>query len=628
MADLELRAAEPTPAGALPRQRGRPPLLIVSLLERSPRTLAMTRWGPLAGAAVAIAALHGRDNTSLTDYGLGPRLPPLWYAGVLLVVLGTAASLMARRFSGHRAAAYVAALVGTLYGTPILLAAVPRYPWVYKHVGVTRYLSAHGSVDWSIDIYHRWPGFFAGDAFMSWAMGQPDPTSYARWAELLFASINAILIVGIVTTLTGRSRAGWGSAAVLTVSNWVGQSYYSPQALGMALALACYLVVLRHLYVPGAGRMAMVLERIAVRVTRSGANADRAAVPPMRRWPRWQAITVALSLFGVTVATHQLTPFMVIAGMAILVVLGRVRPWWIVVAMIAMALGYLSLHFGHIEGRFGLFSGLNPLANAKHSDVYQSEPMSGKMWNARASWALTAVVVSLALWGAVSMTRRGLARTAVPLAGLAASPIFLLFGQNYGGEATLRVFLFSVPWLAALAFSAMDPHLIGRRRRALLRPALWLVVIVALFVPAGYGQEELVAVKPGEVEASHWFYRHAEAGTVLMLTGPGFPGRSDARYNEFRGPKSDDDPNLLRTEILRHRPLGSSRDVRLAVELISQYSPRGYLCFSDTQTLYARIFRLVPDGSLQSLETALARSGRFRLVFKNNSARIYQLVQG
>jgi hypothetical protein len=542
--------------------------------------------------------------------------------------LGTAASLVARRFSGHRAAAYVAALVVTLYGTPILLADVPRYPWVYKHIGVTRYLTAHGSVDWSIDIYHRWPGFFAGDAFMSWAMGQSDPTAYARWAELLFASINAILIVGIMTTLTGRSRTGWGSAAVLTASNWIGQSYYSPQALGMALTLAFYLVVLRHLYVPGAGRMATALERIAIRATRSGSNADRPAVPPMRRWPRWQAITVALSLFGVIVATHQLTPFMVIAGMAILVFLGRVRPWWIVVAMIAMALGYLSLHFGHIEGRFGLFSGLNPLANAKHSDVYQSEPMSGKTWNARASWALTAVVLSLALWGAVSLTRRGLARTAVPLVCLAASPVFLLFGQNYGGEATLRVFLFSVPWLAALAFSAMDPHLLGRRRRrrAVLRPALWLVVIVALFVPACYGQEELAVVEPGEVVASHWFYRNADTGTVLMMAGPGFPGRSDARYNEFRGPKSDDDPNLLRTDILRYRPLGSSRDVRLAVELISQYSPRGYLCFSDTQTLYARIFRLVPDGSLQNLEAALARSGRFRLVFRNDAARIYQLV--
>jgi hypothetical protein len=303
------------------------------------------------------------------------------------------------------------------------------------------------------------------------------------------------------------------------------------------------------------------------------------------------------------VATHQLTPFMVIAGVATLVLLGRVRPWWIVLAMIAIALGYLSLHFGHIEGRFGLFSGLNPLANAKHSDVYQSEPMPGKTWNARASWALSAVVLGLALWGAVSLTRRALSGTAVSLACLAASPIFLLFGQNYGGEATLRVFLFSLPWLAALAFSAMDPHLIGRRRRRTFVPRLtwWLIVIVALFVPAGYGQEELAVVLPGEVEASHWFYRNADAGTVLMLAGPGFPGRSDARYSEFRGPKSDDDPNLLRTDVLRYRPLGSNRDVRLTVELISQYSTRGYLCFSDTQVLYAKIFRLVPDGSLQNL---------------------------
>jgi hypothetical protein len=339
---------------------------------------------------------------------------------------------------------------------------------------------------------------------------------------------------------------------------------------------------------------------------------------------------VALFLFAVIVPTHQLTPYLVIIGTTVLVLLGRVRPWWLVPALLAVALGYLSVHLDHIASSFDLFSGANPLDNAKHAGVYQSEPTVGKVWNARGTWALSGVVLILALWGAVVMTRRGRARTAVPLAGLAGAPVVMLFGQNYGGEATLRVFLFSLPWLAALAFSAMDPHLIGRRRRRTFVPRLtwWLIVIVALFVPAGYGQEELAVVLPGEVEASHWFYRNADAGTVLMLAGPGFPGRSDARYSEFRGPKSDDDPNLLRTDVLRYRPLGSNRDVRLTVELISQYSTRGYLCFSDTQVLYAKIFRLVPDGSLQNLEAALARSGRFRLTFRNDSARIYQLVQG
>jgi hypothetical protein len=303
-----------------------------------------------------------------------------------------------------------------------------------------------------------------------------------------------------------------------------------------------------------------------------------------------------------------------------------VRPWWLLVALLAIALGYLSLHYSHIEGRFGLFSGLNPLANARHSDVYEANPMAGKLWNARATWALSAVVLGLAVWGIVSLTRRGSARTAVPLACLAASPLFLLFGQSYGGEAAMRVYLFSVPWLAALACCALAPHVVGRRRSG-PRRALWLAVIVALFIPACYGQEELAVVRPGEVEASHWFYRHAEPGTVLVLAGPGFPARSDARYAEFRGPRSDDDIDLLRSEILRYRPLGTSRDLQLTIELIEENSPRGYLCFSTGQTVYAKVFKLVPDGSLENLETAVARSGRFRPAFRNDSARIYQLVQ-
>ena len=51
-----------------------------------------------------------------------------------------------------------------LYGTVPMLSAQPHYGWVYKHIGVVRYLEAHGKANPSIDIYNRWPGFFALEA--------------------------------------------------------------------------------------------------------------------------------------------------------------------------------------------------------------------------------------------------------------------------------------------------------------------------------------------------------------------------------------------------------------------------------------------------------------------------------
>ena len=84
------------------------------------------------------------------------------------------------------------------------------------------------------------------------------------------------------------------------------------------------------------------------------------------------------------------------------------------------------------------------------------------------------------------------------------------------------------------------------------------LVLTGFFIPAYYGQEELNIMPKGVVEASTYFYDHAESGSVLLQAGPNFPGRSGSRYPLFAGPSSDFDPNLFRTETFRYRSLGSA----------------------------------------------------------------------
>ncbi|MET0415691.1 MAG: hypothetical protein ABW022_06685, partial [Actinoplanes sp.] len=510
----------------------------------------------------------------------------------------------------------------------LVAADVPRYPWVYKHIGVARYIDLHGSIDWSIDIYHRWPGFFSLSAYASWLSGTPDPTSWVGWAEPVFCFLNALLVVSTVGAITGRARAGWGAATIYTAANWVGQTYFAPQAFGFLLTCTVYAILLRHLRKPSLNRPGGIAEHWAIVAVRGSVDETQLMPRPQPVWPAGRAIALVLALFAVIVASHQLTPYMTIFGVGALVVIGGVRIWWLPMAMLAIAVGYLTLHLDYVDDNFGVFSSIDPFSNMQHSTLYDIEPVAGKLYNDYAGWALTGLLAVLAALGAITMLRRRLARQALLLLFLAAAPGVLIFGQNYGGEATLRVLLFSLPWVGGLAFAALDPWLAGgtrRRLRLLLRQPVVLMMLVALFVPAYFGKDELNIVGRGEVAAANWFYTNTPPGSVLMMCGPGFPVRIGARYDEYRGPKSDDDPNLLRTNVLRDRTLGSAEDVDIVVSLILQYSESGYLVFAQSAIRYAHVYQLVPDGAMRNLEQAVAESGRFELAYRNDSVRIYRL---
>lgn len=114
--------------------------------------------GGLALWAVSLRAIH---VDRLGSYGLLAALPVLWFAALGLVTLGAVGALAAARPSGAVLACGGTALAIVLYATIPAVADMPQYAYVYKHIGVTRFIEAQHGVDRSVDIYHRWPGFFA-----------------------------------------------------------------------------------------------------------------------------------------------------------------------------------------------------------------------------------------------------------------------------------------------------------------------------------------------------------------------------------------------------------------------------------------------------------------------------------
>ena len=132
---------------------------------------------------------------------------------------------------------------------------------------------------------------------------------------------------------------------------------------------------------------------------------------------------------------------------------------------------------------------------------------------------------------------------------------------------------------------------------------------------------------PEEVRASAYLYEHGRPGSVVMLAAPDFPARLAPNYPEFVGPQTESEPNLLRTDQFRGRPLGPA-DVSAVRALMRDYAVRGYLVFSRTQYKFTRLFGLTPPGELHDLERAIAASPEFELFHADPRTRIYELKPG
>jgi hypothetical protein len=564
-------------------------------------------------------SLRHVDVSRLGDYGLPPALPITWYLALFAAVAGAVSAIVSRRSSTPVALAYVALVAVILYATVPVLSAQPHYAWVYKHIGVVRYLEAHGQANPRIDIYNRWPGFFALAAVFSRVAGRADPETYASWAELVFVLFDLVLVAAVVKAIARDLRIAAGASLLFLLTNWVGQTYYSPQALTYILALAAILIVLRHLRAEGPQcprRVARLLEKVG-RVPQLAILVDE-----QPRWPRRAAITAVLGLYAVIVASHQLTPYMLLAGVALLMLAGIARPWWVLIAMAVMSFSYFAANLGYIQHNFGLFTSIDPFNNVQVA-AYTQTPSPGKVFNTHAELLASATLGLGGGAGAVRLLRRGLLLRALPLLLLAVSPFAVIFGQSYGGEASLRIILFSSPWWSALIFWAL--WTVERRRLRLVLMLSVISLFTGLFVASFFGQEELNIISPAEVRASAQFYDHARRGSVLVLAAPGFPFKYGASYPEFRGPEGDAYPNLLSEHVFQDRQLGPA-DIGYVIGRIRQYSPYGYLAFTKAETVFAEVLRITPPGALSHLEAAIAGSRQFRLWYGNQDAQIYELV--
>jgi len=586
----------------------------------------------LADAAVLWAASLGRMHVGgESGVGLVSALPWTYFLALATLAVGFGWAIASRRDDGHNTlvlAAYTVLLVLVLHATTAALYPEPRYAWVYKHLGVIRYISVHGSVDRDVDIYQNWPGFFALAAWFSRVTGW-SPISFAAWAQPAFELLNVAALVFCFRGLTRDRRVIWCAVWIFLAANWLGQDYLSPQAFAFFEGMIVVGIVLRC-----ARRDWAATTRAGQRWARAadwgfarlhGATSTRARFGAPLGPPA--ALLCGALCFAAVVVSHQLTPFVIVVLVAVLVALRQARPVWLPLVMLAATFAWLAFAWPFVSNHFALF---NPgaVSTAHPSGFRAGHALPGVHVVDLAKVALVAGVVVLAAVGLLLRMRER--RADLTVAALAAAPIVPAALQSYGGEGWLRALLFALPWLAFLA----APVCLRLPRATGLR-ASWsqlasVTVISAVLLPlllfAYFGQETVDYMSRSDVAVNRWYLQHAPDGSVVAFVAGNSPARLDARYAAM----SVGDGATTVTDLpgMDGRTFRTADLARIVDMLSSQRGTARYLVSSPSQTRFLAYYGIVPDGWVRQLDDALAFSPRFKLVARDGDALVYQLVPG
>jgi hypothetical protein len=593
---------------------------VAGALARDRRTLTAWLWVvPPLSAVVGCLSLSGADPSDIGAIGLIRAIPAPVFASLALLGVGFVVALHEQRLRTGLLAAHLLVFVILLHGAAALVEPEPRFATAWLHAGFVEYIGRTGDTLPTLDARFNWPGFFSGAALLIRGVGLDDPMPLLKWSAVGFNLI-ALVPVYLIAAMTSRDpRVPWLATWLFIPANWVGQDYFSPQALGFLLFLAMVVVLLRYFSgvspgaQPRAGRGAgSRLTAWLWRVTRAKGDAarPRAADPATLR----ALFAVLLLIYCAMVWSHQLTPYFAIAGVSGLVLLGGCRLRSLPVLMIVVAsafISYLAVTYwaGHLHEIFG---GLGRVGSAVQSNV--GNRVSGSEAHelvARVRMLMTAAVLGLAVVGAA---RRWWGwSTSFPLLVLSATPFSVVFIQDYGGEALLRSYLFSLPFAVALAAASMAPSPRPRLRVATgTAMLLTTAVLVAGFFVARFGNEAFEMVRPGEAAAIEHLHRTAPPGSTLISAVENIPWRSTGieRFTYTSVPPRSQSPKL---------------DLQFVIDELRKNPLGGYFVITRGQVEYARLTLGVPRGWEREIYRRLAADHGFQLVLANPDARVYRL---
>ena len=595
------------------------------------RLVALVPWLlPPAAVAIAAVALRSASAAGITDLGLVSVLPVGFHLALAVLAAGFVLALRGPERTPLLVFQTLVA-VALLYCVSLPFQQEPSFNVVYRHAGIIDHLLRGGPIDPGIDAYFNWPGFFLLAEFVVDVTGLESALPLAPYAPLAFNLLALPALVVIGRAATADWRTAWIGIWVFYLTNWVGQDYFAPQAAAYVLYLTLAVAVLTSL----AGRLdgptrwwrrsAASAVRWSGRVVGARSEGSELPGPHVGRLERGGMVLAGALLFGALAASHQLTPFAALLLVLALVVVRRttapslpligallVGAWLAFMAAVYLAGNGRDLvaQALAVDDTVSANVGQRVSGSAEHLViVYTRLGSTGLLW-------------LLATVGIIRLLRAG--RPAPRHALLAFVPLLLVVLQPYGGESLLRAYLFALPFLGVLVAGALFPAVAGSwtwRRSAALFAVVGL--LMGTFVLTRYGNERIYLFTTEERAAAQFVYARAEPGDVIVA------GSSDVAWQEVG--YDDYDYQQVARLVLPAPP--AETPVELADRVADALDEhRGdaaaYLLISRSQEDYEEMMGTLAWGSVRALAEGAQQSPRFRLLYENPDAMVFDLAAG
>lgn len=583
--------------------------------------------GAFAVISLAIAVLLWLVSLAMMqpegvdDFGIFAILPWTYWMAVAFLSSGFAVSLVrSSGFGGARIAALIV-LILLLHATPPIVYGTLRYSWSWKHIGIIDFIQRHGGVDRSIAFlgaYHNWPGFFWLFARLStWLhYGPIEIANAARFFSVVSNIAYVFLLRTIYRRFSTDDRLVNAAIWIFVCANWVGQDYFSPQAVAYGFYLLILLLCLGPLMPADETALSALGRRIGRLRQRIG------NVLPMKPAPSpllrvGAVIAVSLAMLFVA-ASHQLTPLILVfslcslavvtpLGFALPVLAGLILVYWVLYPASPFTAVYLP---GEVAQLGQTVSDLTETL----VDTSAVDPgVAVVVWAGR---ALTGGVVLLAWLGLVRRLRLG-ARDGV-ICALLVAPILTLGATSYGGEAVFRIFFFALPFIAFLCAGLLFPsgeHCAGRLTAVTF--GLLSCLLILGFLLSNNGKDRQYRFTQDEVAAALWLYGRAGPQTLLVEGARSYPSQF-MNYENFIYLPLSNESGEERAEIL-------ADPARILERWFSDPEWQdGYIILTRSQQAYVEAMGVMPKGALDQLAIDLMASPDFLLVYANRDARIFR----
>lgn len=394
-------------------------------------------------------------------WGMLTTISPLWYAGLVLVLLSFA---LGRRFDLSAAASALSFGLATTL-TPALVYGAPREQTAGKQMLLTQYVLTHHHMHVTAGIYQAFSAMFSGMAALSellgvhGLLGGMSLFGVATFWPVLLVFMRVAELRFLTGRVLGTTTRRWCAVMLVLLVDSLGADYYSPQSVGYVLAIGITAVAMYGLTARPFGRGATL---------------------------------ALLILAGVALApTHELSPYLAAGALIVLALFGQ-APRWAFLPIALPALGWAAFVHKAVSQNF-TFGALFNLSNFRPPVTLATPGLHRLAVVGVQSHMLLLALLILITLGAIGFSSNLHAKWArayalCPIVGLA-----LIAINPYGNEGIFRATLFAIPWMAILAMKMPHPARMVKafavRGATTVGVSLCLLALLGTFLIATYSMD-------------------------------------------------------------------------------------------------------------------------------------------